>query len=197
MQKKKASRKEKPSIKTPIAGTLWIRVKTTAGNTFYTHTERKESVWEVPEEISDSVKALERQEVEVEAAKNIHEMEERMASIRETASQIGKRKATEETDRPDQSTGKKARVVSQSEEEGHKGSDEEEDDDQEMEETAAIQQSEEPDVDFAMVDVEEDGDVESEAAKKLPTGYNMPKQVTLSPEESRALFKVCIASHPF
>ncbi|KAG8875393.1 hypothetical protein FRB97_005156 [Tulasnella sp. 331] len=195
-QKKKSTKKEKPSIKTPIAGTPWIRVKTTAGNIFYTHTERKESVWEVPEEILDLVKALERQEVEVEAAEKIREVGERMASIREGVSQVGKRKAGDVTDRPEQSAGKKARVESESEEEGHNDGGEEDDDEtmqkQIAEEIAAAQQSEKPEEDSAMTNVERD-DVERETtAKKLPTDYDMPKQVTLSPEESRALFKTLL-----
>ncbi|KAG8987007.1 hypothetical protein FRB93_004975 [Tulasnella sp. JGI-2019a] len=196
-QRKKSPKKERPAIKTPITGTPWIRVKTTAGNTFYTHTERKESVWEVPEEILDAVKALERQDVEVEAAKKIHEMEERMASISGDVGQIGKRKASEVADQPESSNGKKARVDSESENEGHEAGDGDEDDDQETqkqfaEHIAAQQQSEKPDEDSVMAAAAEEVHEEPELAKGLPTDYDMPKQVTLSPEESRALFKTLL-----
>ena len=51
-------------MKTPIPGTEWLRVLTTEGNTFYTHTTEKRSVWTVPEEIRDAVAQLEREEAE-------------------------------------------------------------------------------------------------------------------------------------
>ena len=49
-------------MKTPIPGTPWLRVITTEGNTFYTHTGEKRSVWTVPEEIKEAVEQLEREE---------------------------------------------------------------------------------------------------------------------------------------
>ena len=54
-------------MKTPIPGTAWLRVTTTVGNVFYTNTERKESVWSIPEEIKDAVEKLEEEEREKEA----------------------------------------------------------------------------------------------------------------------------------
>lgn len=58
-------KKEKPREKLPIPGAEgWLRVTTTEDNVFYTHVERKESHWTVPEEIADAVRELERAERE-------------------------------------------------------------------------------------------------------------------------------------
>ena len=74
-------KKEKPKVKTPIPGTEWLRVTTTEGNIFYTHTVKKHSVWTVPEEIKDAVEALEKDEQEKaeQAAKAKVEEEARRA----------------------------------------------------------------------------------------------------------------------
>ncbi|KAG8908057.1 hypothetical protein FRC01_007510 [Tulasnella sp. 417] len=45
-------------------GTSWSRVKTSDGNIFYFNKEKKESVWEVPEEIAEAVAELEQEEEE-------------------------------------------------------------------------------------------------------------------------------------
>ncbi|TIC76117.1 CBF-domain-containing protein [Wallemia mellicola] len=58
----KKTKKEKPSKKTPIEGTAWMRITTNFGNVFYTNKDRKESVWEVPREIEDQVRQLEEEE---------------------------------------------------------------------------------------------------------------------------------------
>ncbi|KAG8861494.1 hypothetical protein FRB96_002943 [Tulasnella sp. 330] len=103
-----------------------------------------------------------------------------MLRTRERASQVGKRKAGEVTDRPEQSTGKKARVESESEEEGHNDGGEEDNggamQKQIAEEIAAAQQSKKLEEDSAMANVEGGADVESEATKKLPTDYDMPNR---------------------
>lgn len=59
---KKKTKKEKPAKKTPMEGTAWMRITTNLGNIFYLHTERKESVWEVPAEIALQVRQLEEDE---------------------------------------------------------------------------------------------------------------------------------------
>lgn len=194
----KKSKKEKPSVKTPIAGTPWLRVKTTAGNVFYTHTERKESLWEVPEEIADAVKALERQEVEEEAVKKIREMEEKMASMKSGGSDVSevgtKRKADDPAEGRELLGGKKLKVEEETAED-----DQEEDeagDDAWQREMAQEMATEDirsvPPVDEVMQDQEVIQEESSVASKELPSNYNMPQQVNLSPEEARALFKVRI-----
>ncbi|TIA91840.1 hypothetical protein E3P81_01799 [Wallemia ichthyophaga] len=64
----KKTKKEKPAKKTWIEGTAWMRITTNLGNTFYLHTERKESVWEVPAEIASQVSQLEEDEQNGNAA---------------------------------------------------------------------------------------------------------------------------------
>ena len=56
------AKKEKPSKKTPVEGTEWLKITTNYGNVFYTHKERKESVWEIPPEIKTQVDELEAKE---------------------------------------------------------------------------------------------------------------------------------------
>lgn len=52
----KKKKKEKPKTKETISGTTWMKVTTTAGNTFYTNVETKVSSWTVPEEIKEQLK---------------------------------------------------------------------------------------------------------------------------------------------
>ena len=67
--------KDKSLVKTPIPGTEWIRVKTTQGNTFYSHKTEKRSVWTTPDEIKEAVEALEKEEQDA-AERLIREQEE-------------------------------------------------------------------------------------------------------------------------
>ncbi|KAF8305066.1 hypothetical protein DL93DRAFT_2183387 [Clavulina sp. PMI_390] len=62
-------KKEKPVSKIPIPNSPWVRVKTNLDNIFFTHSERKESVWTVPEEIADVVASLDWPSLEEEAAR--------------------------------------------------------------------------------------------------------------------------------
>jgi hypothetical protein len=45
-----------------IPDTKWYIVNTTEGNEFYYNSETKQSVWEVPEEITEAVKVFKEQE---------------------------------------------------------------------------------------------------------------------------------------
>ncbi|KAG8916342.1 hypothetical protein FRC01_003219 [Tulasnella sp. 417] len=63
-KKKKKAKRERPVSKTAIPGTSWSRVKTSEGNIFYFNKGKKESVWEVPEEIAEAVAELEQEEEE-------------------------------------------------------------------------------------------------------------------------------------
>lgn len=62
--------KEKPKSKRPVPGTEWLRVETTQGNVFWTHTGLKTSSWTVPDDIAELVARLDsegwdaREEVE-------------------------------------------------------------------------------------------------------------------------------------
>lgn len=61
--------KEKPLYKIPIPDTPWLRVKTNHGNVFFTHVERKESVWSVPEEIATTIADMDWVTLEEQAAR--------------------------------------------------------------------------------------------------------------------------------
>ena len=91
-------KRERPLNKTPIPGTPWLRVKTTEGNVFWRHKERKESVWEVPEEIKVLVEKIERDEKEREAKDIEAEAQQRLEDREREADEI-KRKEREEVER--------------------------------------------------------------------------------------------------
>ncbi|CAJ0755188.1 6779_t:CDS:10 [Entrophospora sp. SA101] len=59
---KEKKKKEKSKGKKQILDTKWYIVNTTESNEFYYNSETKQSVWEIPEEIADAVKALKEQE---------------------------------------------------------------------------------------------------------------------------------------
>ncbi|CAG8569220.1 5592_t:CDS:10, partial [Cetraspora pellucida] len=59
---KEKTKKEKAKVKKPIPDTKWFMVFTTEGNEFYYNSETKQSVWQVPEEIADAVKAFKESE---------------------------------------------------------------------------------------------------------------------------------------
>lgn len=63
-------KKEKPLYKIPIPGTPWIRVKSTHGRVFFTHTDRKESIWSVPDEIAGAVASMDWDALEEQAARD-------------------------------------------------------------------------------------------------------------------------------
>lgn len=131
-------KKERPLNKTPVPGTPWLRVKTTEGNIFWTHKERKESVWNVPEEIKELVEEMEREEkenelkeIEVKAQKKLEDREREAAEItrkeREELARVmeevkdavaaGKRKAAEPAEGDRISEHKKPRVADVQDEE--------------------------------------------------------------------------------
>lgn len=182
-------KKEKPVLKTPIPGTSWLRVKTNAGNVFFTHKEKKESVWEVPEEIAHAVEELEREEAE---AQQLKEVEERIAKLksdlkedRSTASAGAKRKAAE----PEVPKGKKAKVESMDDNEGVRAAEDKAATPTEEQQKPTRSQS--PSRDIEMKDSSEGtASAAGNGTKDLPKDYSMPAQVNLSPEEARALFKV-------
>ncbi|KAF8757667.1 FF domain [Rhizoctonia solani] len=121
-KKSKKSKKEKPAKKTPIPDTPWLRVVTNLGNVFYTHTERKESVWTVPDEIADAVAELEREEEAEKEAERERELREKIEQeqrkkeeqekleverVRREAEAAGAKRKAEESE---ENAAKKARV---------------------------------------------------------------------------------------
>lgn len=205
-------KKEKPRVKTPIPGTDWLRVKTTEGNTFYTHKVEKRSVWTVPEEIKDAVAQLEKAEAgehvdkqrREEEAKRTAEEEQRKEAARVKAEvKAGKRKAQDPVPVEEVVISKKAKMDEEEAEEDAEddGEDEDEDDeeDSDMEDwqrEAAEQLAREAEEEKKRQEEERKREeeeqarlrAEAEAQKNRP--LNMPDKVELSTEEAKALFKV-------
>ncbi|KAG8908653.1 hypothetical protein FRB99_004941 [Tulasnella sp. 403] len=201
---KTKKKKEKPLDKTPIPGTPWLRVKTNEGNIFYTHTEKKESVWEVPEEIAEAVAAL---GAEGKAQKTADVMDAMIkhdgpANVTPSTSTPPKTKAdtiAEPVKRkadgvPDGtlSRGKKPKVEDAppgdvSDPVANTKDDEEAWQRQIAEEMA----SEEAEIQPSVKDVS-NHDANAAMEMQLPKQYNMPQQVNLSSEEARALFKTLL-----
>lgn len=202
--------KEKPKTKTPIPGTPWLRVVTTAGNVFFTNKEKKESVWTVPEEIKEAVAKLEDEEKEKEEdeKRRLAEEEDKKRIAKEAEvervkrdlkeGKQPKRKAMDDVQPVEELevSVKKARVDEEEEDEGS-----EEDSDDEMEEwqrEAVAQLAAEADEEERIRREEEErrkAEEEEELRRKekekgMPS-LNMPARVELSLDEAKALFKVC------
>lgn len=133
--KQPKEKKEKPRTKTRVGDSPWIRVVTNKGNVFYNHSETKESVWQVPDEIKDAVDELdaqerrEREKHDEEEERRRLEQEEQAAAAaaaaaEEQAQNGKKRKADAERDGDD----------AEQHEDLEEAAEEEEDDDDEGEE---------------------------------------------------------------
>ncbi|KAH7326818.1 hypothetical protein B0J17DRAFT_741198 [Rhizoctonia solani] len=178
--KSKKSKKEKPAKKTPIPDTPWIRVVTNLGNVFFTHTERKESVWTCPEEIADAVAELEREE---EAAKEA----EREQEIREKAEKERREKEEQEkleierVRKEAEAAGAKRKAEESGEGATKKPRVEEEDDEEwqrQVAEEMALEEGESAPGRQSAMDTE----------TSVPPVFKVPDQVKLNPEEAKALF---------
>ena len=197
--------KDKPLVKTPIPGTDWIRVKTTQGNTFYSHKVEKRSMWSVPDGIKEAVDALEKEEQD-EAERLIKEQEEEAARVEtervkaQITKEAAKRKAQDPVPVDEVIISKKARVDDEPEDEEMDDEDEDSDDDDEGEEEwqkeAAAQLAAEAEEHERLKREEEEAEKERiKDEERLKEEYktqqlNMPAKVDLAPEEAKALFKV-------
>ncbi|KAF8586990.1 hypothetical protein K439DRAFT_1408071 [Ramaria rubella] len=210
---KEKKKKERPLVKTPIPGTPWLRVKTTEGNVFWTHKERKESVWVVPDEIKEAVEKMEQEEkdkeerVTLEKAQkeeedrrqeeeetNRKEREEVVRVMEEVKSAVaaGKRKASEPAEEPEKVEHKKARVEDEVEEEN----------DEEWQREVAEKMAVEAEDNVSAVDAEHDlpSNVKDTAQDSPSPGqmnsgkasFKVPDRVDLSIEEAKALFKTLL-----
>ena len=199
-------KKEKPAVKTPVSGTDWLRVTTNQGNIFYTHKIKKESLWTVPEEIQDAVKALEAKEQEdklqqeketlEESARKVQlEREQEIARVKAEVEGAVKRKAELDVPVDEVVVSKKARVGDDDE------ADDDDDDDSEEEEwqkEAAAQLAAEAEEEKKLREEEEKRAREEEEEAKSRESklqLNMPERVDLSVEEGKALFKVHFIIH--
>jgi hypothetical protein len=201
-------KKEKPLVKTPIPGTGWIRVITTEGNTFYTHKEKKQSVWTVPEEIKAAVSQLEREEVEKKAfeqreaqrkqAEAAAQAEvERLAELERIKAEVEvmvKKRPNEDMPVDEVTVSKKPRVEDASDDDD--GDDGEESEEEEWQREAAAQLAAEAEEERKRQE-EEQKQAEEEARRAAEEAeeakrkqINMPNRVDISIEEGKALFKV-------
>lgn len=210
-------KKDKPSVKTPIPGTEWLRVTTTEGNIFYSHKAKKQSVWTVPEEIKDALEAFERAEKHEDAqnqqqeakGKDVEKLgfeeEQELKRIKTEMQSLVKRKAEEPQPLDEVVISKKARVEEEAEgEEDEEGDEEGEDDDDDDDESEEEEWQREAAAQLAAEAEEEKKRLEEEAkfaqeaedteTKKMQENersqLNMPDRVDLSIEEAKALFKV-------
>lgn len=191
-------------MKTPIPNTEWIRVVTTAGNTFYTHKAKKESVWTVPEEIREALEQLDKDQAEKKEREG-RELEEReklqeqerlveVERIKLEVQDVVKRKA-EDAPIDEVVISKKARVEDDEDEDEDSG---EESEEEEWQRDAAAQLAREAEEEKRRVKEEEkrakeEAEQEAQKAKEAPQ-LNMPERVELSIEEAKALFKVSTIS---
>ncbi|KAJ3741155.1 Hsp90 protein-domain-containing protein [Lentinula detonsa] len=184
-----AKKKERPSTKTQIPGTDWVRVKTTEGNVFYSHKVKKQSIWTVPDEIKDAVVQLELSERKPEAgdhamqAEAMLELERVKAEIKNTA----KRKAveTEDTQISEVVITKKAKVEEEEEEE-------ESEEEEEWQREAAAQLAAEAEEETKRAEEEAKQEAEAELKRAKEAQIVMPDKVGLSIEEAKALFKTLL-----
>ncbi|KAJ6484984.1 Hsp90 protein-domain-containing protein [Mycena vitilis] len=184
-------KKEKPLVKTPIPGTEWLRVRTTEGNTFYSHKTKKESIWQVPEEIKAAVEALEKEEREKEAAALAPtDVSREIDRVKSEVADAVKRKAEEPVPVDEVVITKKAKVETSADE-----SDESEEEEEEWAREAAAQLAAEAEEEKQRVEEETKRlkeEAEAENQRLLAAQLNMPKRVDLSVEEAKALFKTLL-----
>ncbi|KAG8792255.1 hypothetical protein FRC12_006638 [Ceratobasidium sp. 428] len=179
-KKSKKAKKEKPLTKTRIPGTEWIRVVTTLGNVFFTHTERKESVWTCPEEIAEAVAELEREE---EKSK----LEEKEREAKEKAEQEAKereereRAEVERVRKEAEAAGAKRKAEEAGEKASKKPRVEDDDDDEEAWQREVAEEMANEQKKPAPAKVKE-----PEVA--IPPVFAVPDQVKLNSEEAQALF---------
>ncbi|KAG2056445.1 HSP90-domain-containing protein [Suillus hirtellus] len=210
-------KKDKPSVKTPIPGTEWLRVTTTEGNIFYSHKAKKQSVWTVPEEIKDALEAFEHAEKHEDVQKQQQEAkgkdvqklgfeeEQELKRIKTEMQSLVKRKAEELQPLDEVVISKKARVEEEAEGEEEEEEEEEgeDDDDDESEEEewqreAAAQLAAEAEEEKKRLEEEvrlaqEAEDTETKKMQENERSQlNMPDRVDLSIEEAKALFKTLL-----
>ena len=191
-------------VKTPVPGTDWIRVKTTQGNTFYSHKTEKRSIWVIPDEIKEAVEVLETEEREA-VERLIREQEEEATRIEtervkaQIEKETAKRKARDPVPVDEVVITKKARVDDEPEDEEMDDEDEDSDGDDEEEEwqkEAAVQLAAEAEEHERQKKEEEEAeqkrikDEETLKEEYKTQQLNMPAKVDLAPEEAKALFKV-------
>ncbi|KAF9055246.1 HSP90-domain-containing protein [Hymenopellis radicata] len=177
-------KKEKPSTKTPIPGTDWLRVKTNEGNTFYFHPVNKTSLWTVPPEIKEAVEAFERASADPIEQERNREVERVKAEVEA----LVKRKA-DDGNEPDSRVSKKAKVEDEEESESSDDDGPEEDWEKEAAEQLAAE-AKKAEEEAAARKIQQK--VEEELAKRQKADLKIPDRVDLSIDEAKALFKTLL-----
>jgi transcription elongation regulator 1 len=178
-------KKDKPLVKTPVPGTDWIRVKTVQGNIFYNNKATKASVWFIPEEIRDAVRALD-EEAAAERQKQVDVEAERAKS--EAEGILTKRKA--DTPAANSAAVKKLKTEASTDQDSD-DSDEEED----WHKEAAAQLAAEAEAEEKRKQEEKERRAEEarrarQEMEEKAAQLNLPRREDLSIEEAKALFKV-------
>ena len=175
-------------MKTQIPGTDWVRVKTTAGNVFYSNKVTRKSLWTVPEEIQDAVSLLEKQSlpaapVDKKRAQEQAEIDRIKAEVEDAT----KRKADDEPDSTESAP--KKRKVEIEEVDEDESSDDDDEPEEEWQKEAAAQLAAEAEVEAERQKQEELERVAEEAREK--ERKKEAEKLNLSIEEGKAMFKVC------
>jgi transcription elongation regulator 1 len=187
-------KKDKPLVKTPIPGTEWIRVKTTQGNIFYNNKSTKASVWVMPEEIKDAVRALEEEEAAQASAEHQKQLDMEVERIKgEVEGTVAKRKADDAPAANSTATKKPKTSAPDDEEEDEDAESEEED----WQREAAAQLAAEAEAEERRKAEERERQAEEKRKAQLEmeekaAKLNLPRREDLSIEEAKALFKVHI-----
>ncbi|KAG9125486.1 hypothetical protein FRC07_007417 [Ceratobasidium sp. 392] len=179
-KKSKKTKKEKPLTKTPILGTEWIRVVTTLGNVFFTHTERKESVWTCPEEIAEAVAELEREEERLKL--EVKEREVRQKTEQEAKEREERERAEVERIKKElEAAGAKRKAEEENEKASKKPRVEDEDGDEEAWQREVAEE-------MASGEKKTTPTKVKETEVSVPPVFAVPEQVKLNSEEAHALF---------
>lgn len=155
-------------------------MQTTEGNTFYTNTVQKQSVWTVPEDIKDALDALERQERAnaIERKQSSDPAEREIERVKAEVEADVKRKAEEELDKPS----KKAKLEDREEQRSALDTEEEELNEDSHTEPEGTQQTVAP-----LSPAAESKEQDSSPSK---ASFTIPDRVDLSLDEAKALFMV-------
>ncbi|KAB5591583.1 Transcription elongation regulator 1 [Ceratobasidium theobromae] len=184
-KKSKKPKKEKPAKKTAIPNTQWVRVLTNMGNVFYTHTERKESVWTCPEEIAAVVAELEREEEVAKVAEQEREMREKAEKEQKEKEEL-ERAEVERVKKEVEAAGAKRKAESSGAGVSKKPRVEDDQDEEEWQREVAEEMAHE-----AQGEEEQapsGGKTTKEQGMVVPAAFKVPDRVKLNPEEAKALF---------
>lgn len=182
-------------------------MKTIEGNVFYSHKNKKESFWQIPDDIKDAVEslvkeeqakqeqsekdALAKQEAEARAAEQEQLLEIERIKNEVQAMAMIKRKAEDFSPLQEVITTKKPRIEEEEEENEENDSDESEEEEWQREAAAQLAAEAEEEKKRVEAEAERAKEEAKEAERRTQEAQiNMPDRVDLSVDEAKALFKV-------